>query len=153
MATKKKIDINPHVFRSAYSPRERKPFSCDGESLTQQSAKDSCDINKILAGYNKTGLVTHINRRPGLYDDISHITDYAECYNKILLAQEAFDTLPAKVRKKFNNDPEAFVAFVSNPDNLEEMKSLGLSPSDSSVEVPSTVEVEVPAASDNGDEK
>jgi phage internal scaffolding protein len=41
-------------------------------------------------------------------------------------AEESFYRLPSKVRMKFDNDPLDFIDFASNPDNLDEMRELGL---------------------------
>ena len=38
----------------------------------------------------------------------------------------AFDDLPAKVRREFDNDPFKFLEFVEDPENVERMAELGL---------------------------
>jgi hypothetical protein len=37
-----------------------------------------------------------------------------------------FMSLPAKIRSRFQNDPGAFLDFVQNPENRDEMIELGL---------------------------
>ena len=36
--------------------------------------------------------------------------------------------LPAKIRRRFDNDPTAFIEFVQNPSNKSEMEELGILP-------------------------
>lgn len=96
------------------------------KSLTKQAFKDECNINKIMSRYEKTGLITHIAKGAPQYGDFSNITTYHEAVNQIMLAQDMFESLPAKLRQQFNNDPELFVDFCSNPENLEQLQEMGL---------------------------
>lgn len=95
-------------------------------SLTKQSFKDECDISNIMSKYQKTGLITHVKRHGGNYSDLSDVVDYHDAMNRIIKAQDAFNSLPSSIRAKFNNDPGQFVEFVSNPKNEKEMIELGL---------------------------
>jgi len=102
-------------------------FYPKGESLTHQSAKDECDINRIMLKWQKTGVLTHAQNYEGQYGDFTHVTgDYQQHMNVVIEANEMFMTLPATVRKQFDNDPGEFLKFVDDPDNLEEMQRLGL---------------------------
>ena len=40
----------------------------------------------------------------------------------------AFIFLPSKIRKKFENDPKVFLDFVCNPENVDELRTMGLLP-------------------------
>jgi len=117
--------------RHAYN-RERlaKPFvDADGVQLvgrTKQSFKQECDINNILKQYKETGLITHLNQKQKMYGDFITPDDYQESLNILQEAQQAFDDLPALVRKRFDNDPAKFLAFVSDPTNQAEALDLGL---------------------------
>lgn len=95
-------------------------------SLTVQSEKNNCDVNQILKKYDKTGLITHVNRSVSSYGDFSEVNEYQDSLNFVIAAREAFDELPADIRKKFNNDPGFFFEFCTNPDNQDEMIELGL---------------------------
>jgi len=107
--------------------RNRVKFYPRGESLTHQSAKDECDINRIMLKWQKTGVLTHAQNFQGQYGDFTHVTgDYQEHMNAVIEANDMFMTLPANVRKRFDNDPGEFLEFVNDPDNLEEMQRLGL---------------------------
>ncbi|QXP08056.1 MAG: internal scaffolding protein [Arizlama microvirus] len=46
--------------------------------------------------------------------------------NIVALANEQFANLSAHVRKRFQNDPQEFLQFTSDPENLPEMVKLGL---------------------------
>ena len=39
-------------------------------SLTKQSFKDECNINNIMSKYMKDGLIGHVNKHQGRYDDL-----------------------------------------------------------------------------------
>lgn len=112
--------------RSAYSKKTRKGFTCSGPSMTKQSFKAECDINTLLAKYQKTGMLAHTSRFQGDYSDLTDSVDYHTAMNIVLDAQNAFDTLPSSVRAKFNNDPSEFLTFVSDENNLDEMREMGL---------------------------
>ena len=112
-------------FRTAYGKpiRVRKAFS--EESRTKQAFADECDINQIMARYEKTGVVDHVKLSGAHYGDFPQIS-YHESLNAVIAAQEAFMALPARIRAKFGNDPGAFVDFATDPDNADEMRKMGL---------------------------
>lgn len=108
-------------------------------SLAQQSMKDICDINKIMAKYHKTGMITHLAKKRGQYVDLSSVKDYQTSLQTVIDAQAAFMTLPSGVRKKFQNDPQEIIAFLADPKNKQEAIDLGL------IEAPA---VDTPVASE-----
>lgn len=95
------------------------------ENQAKQSFKDECDINKIMAKFQKTGLINHYASHAPQYGDIPAI-DYHEALNIVATAESMFEELPSEARKKFENDPEKFLEFVQNPANSEELAKLGL---------------------------
>lgn len=103
--------------------RHRSQIHFNDASLTAQQFKSECDINTILKRYALTGQLPH---KQGQYLDLSNLPSYADAMNTICKANEAFDSLSASVRKRFNNDPAQLVAFVSDASNLPEMVKLGL---------------------------
>jgi len=109
-------------------PRERVrvPTVFTKPSRTKQAHKDECDVNLIVPRYSKTGLVTHLNRAVPKFADVSDLGDYAKSLSVVLEAQSSFMQLPAQLRARFENDPAKFVEFCSNPDNQDELISLGL---------------------------
>ncbi|WP_445772212.1 hypothetical protein [Rheinheimera sp.] len=100
---------------------------CTGHSLTKQSFKDECDINNIMARMQATGVVEHLNRYQGTYGDFTDApTDYQSAIQAVLDARSMFQTVPAKIRAQFGNDPGAFLSFVQDPSNHAELVNMGL---------------------------
>lgn len=121
-------------FITAYGPKNRSdldqsiPDPITGElqvSRTKQSFAEESQINLIMAKYEKTGLITHVKNHAG-YANMPDGLEYQEALQLTIDAQLAFDELPAKVRREFDNDPFTFLAFVENPENVERMGELGL---------------------------
>lgn len=113
----------------------RKPYEASvrcyaplcGETLTKQAEKDACDVNNIVRKWQKTGVIEHVAKYQGDYSDlVGAPVDYHAAFNQVLEARAAFDSLPSSVRKRFQNDPGAFLEFVSDPANGDEMIKLGL---------------------------
>lgn len=115
-------------FQTAYGAKEAPQLDCGGleKSRTKQSQANDCDINKLMAKYERTGELTHINRAIASYGDFSATDDYLSASLKLLAADEAFAELPAGIRAKFANDPKKFVAFVEDDENYEEAFEMGL---------------------------
>lgn len=104
------------------NPETGEPFP----SLTKQAEADACDINKIMARYEKTHMIDHFNKYQGDYADLGTSTSYHESLNAVLAAQAAFDTLPAEIRARFDNEPAKFLDFVDDPKNEDAMREMGL---------------------------
>lgn len=120
-------------FRTAYDGRAREVSEITSieftqPSMTRQSEADACDINKIMAQYRRSGLLSHVNKYQGRYEDITALaeTDFQSALNMVIEAEEMFETVPADIREKFMNDPGKFLEFATNPENVEEMRELGL---------------------------
>ena len=114
------------VIRKPYDPVTPVRFETSGESHVKQAAKAECDINTIMAKYEKSGLVTHTARYSGNYGNFIGAPEYHEAMNAVVQADAMFMTLPSSIRKRFGNDPADFLAFVQNPDNAGELVSMGL---------------------------
>lgn len=97
-----------------------------GESWVQQSDFDRSDINLIVERFVRTGVLESVRQTRGEYGDFSQVTDYASSLRALEHAQESFMTLPATVRRKFDDDPALFLDFVGNPANEQEMYEMGL---------------------------
>jgi len=95
------------------------------ESMTKQSFKDECDINKIMAKFQRTGVLEHYAKHAPQYMDIPPL-DHAEALILISEAASMFEELPSSIRKKFENNPQKFLEFVDNPDNIEQLREMGL---------------------------
>lgn len=113
-------------FRTAYTGRPpRVTLECKDESLTKQSFTESCDINNIMAKYQKTGVIDHVNEYGERYGEATAV-DFHSAMNVVTRAQEMFNDLPSSIRNKFANDPAQFLEFVQNPANSDELVKLGL---------------------------
>lgn len=95
-------------------------------SKTQEHFAKECDINHIMDKVKRTGEISHLARKRGVYADVSEIGDYQSMLHKIQKAEMAFDTLPRDVRHRFNQSPSEFVAFLSDKKNYDEAVKLGL---------------------------
>ncbi len=118
--------------RKAYVSYTNARTENDEISLTEQHHKDSCDINKIMGRYRKTGVIDHLNKHGPLYGEIPSI-GLQEATEIVEKADEMFNDLPSHIRNKFDNKPGEFLDFVQDPANLEEMRELGLSKEDAPV--------------------
>lgn len=113
-----------HKFQRAYAKTKRPTIEC-GESLTEQSHKQECDMNHILRDYSRTGFIKHAKEHEGKYDDIS-VQDFQDAMFIVAEAKNMFNELPAAARGEFANDPARFLEFVQNPDNAERMRKMGI---------------------------
>lgn len=117
-------------FRTAYMPPLEVGLDCSVEpTLAQQSFRDECDINNIMAKHQANGLIEHVMRYNGQYGDFSSVDDYQTALNVIRDANDAFYTLTAEVRRQFDNDPAQFLAFTETA-SPEDLSKLGLLASD-----------------------
>lgn len=98
----------------------------EGEGRTKQEFKEECDVNHILRNYATRGAEAHFAKYGARYGDYVGPQEYHIAIEVAREAQEMFMDLPAKVRKKFSNDPAEFLAFVQDEKNAEEMLELGL---------------------------
>lgn len=108
-------------------PRPRVQLSMEGStSRTQQSFKEECDVNRIMAKFRKTGEINHLNEHNPSYGDFATGLDFHTAQLAVADAQADFDSLSARIRAKMDNDPAKLLAFVADPENLEEARELGL---------------------------
>lgn len=99
---------------------------CKDPSKAQQHDKEDADINTLVRRFGLTGEVPILDRVP-LESDIFHdITDFHSAMNAIRESEATFMSLPADLRKRFNNDPHEFLKFTSDEKNRDEMEKLGL---------------------------
>ncbi|QXP07938.1 MAG: internal scaffolding protein [Arizlama microvirus] len=115
---------------SAYNRPKHKGLECPEPTLTQQHFANEVDINTIVERYQKTGLLvdpTKINEsRRAIYGDFTNSADFFEAQNQIIKANEAFLTLPPKLRLRFENNPGNLIDFLDDPANINEAIVLGL---------------------------
>lgn len=95
------------------------------KSKVEQSHKDRCDINIIMSKYRQTGVVP-LAQKTALYGDFTNATDFHTAVNKVQAAHQAFERMPAAVKKRFGQDPGQMIDFLADPANIEEAVELGL---------------------------
>jgi Chlamydia-phage Chp2 scaffold (Chlamy_scaf). len=96
------------------------------KGVTKQADLKESDINYIMKRFEKTGTLPEMILKNGHYGDYTAVPDYQEAMNIINLAQSQFEALDVNVRNRFENNPEKFLAFTTNPENYDEMEKMGL---------------------------
>lgn len=130
------------MFRTAYGEKVKvgKDFTGD-KGMTKQSMKQECDINFILARFQKTGMIEHRKQYEGDYSEFGAI-DFHTAMNIVAEANSMFESVPSTIRKRFDNDPQKFLDFVQDEKNRNEAIELGIIPkpdeviNDGNLEVP-----------------
>lgn len=104
--------------------RRGEPYE-PGEVITEQSHKDSVDVNTIVRRFKQTGDTKLLARTQAEYGVMADF-DLHAAMNQIKLAQEIFGELPSEIRNRFDNDPQSWFDFASDPKNRDEMWKMGL---------------------------
>lgn len=96
-------------------------------TMTQQADAMDTDINLIVKRFTTTGQLPQIQAQ-AMYEDFTAVTDYRNALDMVRAADEAFMEIPAAIRAEFNNNPQAFVNFATDPTNIEKMREWNLAP-------------------------
>ena len=96
------------------------------DCFVQQHQAAECDINNIMARYERDGILPHVSQYQGQYGDFTGVVDYRTALHLVQDAEDCFMSLPAHIRKKFDNDPGQFLDFVSDSANADAMIEMGL---------------------------
>lgn len=112
--------------RKAYDAHDRVQIQFTEPSLTKQAMGAETDINNIMRKYEKDGIITHLSKYQGQYGDFSQVVDYHSALNTMIDAENAFGSLPSRIRGEFSNDPGKFLEFVHDPKNHDRMVDMGL---------------------------
>lgn len=97
-----------------------------GPVLTKQAFKDEVDINKIIARFEKTGMIEAINSKQPFYGDVSDIKDYKESLEIVKEAEALFMAMSPEIRERFDHDPQEMIEFLSDNKNKKEAIELGM---------------------------
>jgi len=102
-------------------------------SLTQKHFAEATDINRIMARVHAGGALAGAGRPSGEQLRYGSLTgaSYHEMLVRLQQVQGSFAALPAKVRKRFANNPENMLSFLEDGKNITEAVSLGLIDPDS----------------------
>lgn len=134
-------------------------LDCSGEpSLTKQTFKDQCDINRVLDRAKTGAGLSHLANYGGLYGDFSNWDErtYEDMQSEMARGVSIFNDLPAELRQEFDNNPGKFFGFVNDPANQERLEEIfpvlaqpGLQFPDVLGTIANTVTAAVAAASTN----
>lgn len=102
------------------------------DSLTEQHHAIECDINKIVAQHQQSG----VPLEPIMGDDIMDYSDFdfQQAQDMLANANTLFEQVPAQIREEFDNDASKFLKFATNEKNKERMVEMGLIEKDSTIE-------------------
>lgn len=117
------------IARTEYMDRPKlaSDISFEGDKgVTKQSDAKDCDINAIFKRYERCGQLPDMILQDGRYGDFSDVPTYQEACEIVNHAQEQFASLDVTIRNRFANDPAAFLDFVQNPANVDELERMGL---------------------------
>jgi len=144
---KQGCNANGEVMSSAYVEHAPVVFSDDTPSMTRQEFAKECDINVLMAHYEKNAIMPPTNGREPAYFDASSVPDFREALDIAREAQEAFLRVPAATRKELDNDVHKFVEYAQDPENLPQMRKWGLAEPEKVPDGPMKVEVVNPLPS------
>lgn len=116
-------------FNTKFNPPPSPVVAFKLPSMTRQEFLADADINNILNRYQETGFLVDPSRpssRKPMFGDFSNVQDYQSALDALIVAEDNFMKLPAKVRDRFHNNPGEFLEFADNPDNVDEMVKMGL---------------------------
>lgn len=97
---------------------------CEDVSLAVQSARDETDINVIVKRNLQTGMLP-VGAVIPMEGDFLDAVDFRESLHRVKQAETAFNSLPAELRSRFENDPAKFLDFVYSAKNRDELIKMG----------------------------
>jgi len=106
--------------------RPRQQLTGFEPTRTQQHQKDETDIHTIIR--RATGGLLPQGNRQLQYGDFSNVTDYKSALDQVDLARQGFKQLSNELRDRFDHDPRKLLAFLDDPSNEEEARTLGILP-------------------------
>ena len=115
---------NKILIRSAYGEKQKVTITTL-DARVEQCHRDECDINKIIAKYDRTGVLNHVNDFEARYEDLTGL-DYQTMLNTVANANSMFEGLPSEIRNKFDNEPQKFISFMDDENNNNAMYEMGL---------------------------
>lgn len=118
------------------SPR---PVTICTEPPVRQAESELVDVNKIMARYDKSGLVPFVDEQ-ALYADVSSFGDYRDALDRAKRAEELFMQMPVRLRNRLENDPQRFIEFCLDEKNRAELVEFGLVAPAKPAEEPAVVE-------------
>lgn len=90
-----------------------------GKSLTDQSYKESSDINNVAKKCEGLGYIPETGKQPLFLDETQLPKNLLEAFQLVRDAEESFAALPSEIRKAVDNDPTKFEEFVKDEKNYD----------------------------------
>ena len=113
-------------FFTKYNPPKVPGFSSEMESKVQEQFADACQTDTIIRKYNMMGVNPFIAAGSSQYLDTTQIPSFVVAQNAQIKVKEYFEGLPADIRLEFNNDPMQFAEVVSDPQNADYLREIGV---------------------------
>lgn len=133
-----------HQYDEAADKRERDATAIDFTdvpSLTQQHFTEDADLNRTMARFGVTdGALPPVAHDPRLFGDFTDAVDLQTSLQRIRDAWNMFDSLPASLRTRFENDPTKLYEWVNDPANTQEAVQLKILSQEGAEAVPKTLE-------------
>lgn len=99
--------------------RRRLTLDCSSPKITDPSYQKMCDINNIIAQYQKTGMFPNYPQKVARYINCEDVPSLETAHEAVNLARQAFYELPATLRKLMDNNPANLPSFLSDPENRD----------------------------------
>lgn len=106
--------------------RKRTTIDCSSPIMTDQSDKNTCDVNYIMKNYAKTGMLSHVTNKIAKYQDNTQVPQLETAFKIVSEAVDAFSALPADIRKLMDNDPSQLETFLQKEEYSEILIKHGL---------------------------
>lgn len=113
-------------FFTKYNPPKVPGWNSEQESKVQEQFADACQTDTIIRKYNMMGVNPFIAAGGSQYLDTTEIPSFVCAQNAQVKVKEYFDGLPADIRLEFNNDPMQFAEVVSDPQNADYLREIGV---------------------------
>lgn len=113
-------------FFTKYNPPKVSGWNSEQESRVQEQFADACQTDTIIRKYNSMGVNPFIASGGSQYLDTTQIPDFFVAQNAQVKVKEFFEGLPADIRLEFNNDPMQFAEVVSDPQNEDYLREIGV---------------------------
>lgn len=92
--------------------------------MTSQAEKDNCDLNVLVRRFGVGPLMKPVDAKA--FGFLSSELDLRTALQTVADAESAFMSLPASVRKRFDNDPLGLLAAIQDPTRRLELEELGV---------------------------
>lgn len=106
--------------------KERTQVFPVGDSRTKQEFTKDCDINLIVKKYEKSGILSHLNRGKPSYVDNGDSVSLHEAMDKVMEAEGGFANLPAAVRDAANGDPVQLLEMLESEEGARVLEDAGM---------------------------